>query len=99
MSAGIRAADGRWAVGGRRDFTRSLLFATRHVAPLARRGYFYCVCHILKKTAAAFVSGGSNVITFVPVTNAFEKTDIDTQSIGIVPRLVEYTGEIVPVGV
>ena len=44
------------------------------------------------------MSAFSNSNTFVPLTSVFEKTDIGIQSIGIVSRLVEYIGVIVPPG-
>ena len=44
------------------------------------------------------MSGWSNSIMFVPFRGEFEKTDIGIHSIGIVSRLVEYIGVIVPVG-
>lgn len=50
-------------------------------------------------TAGAFVSGGLNVIMLVPFMDEFEKIGIANHSIGIAPRLVEYTGVTVPVGV
>ena len=52
------------------------------------------ICTRRKHMLGAFGSGGSNRITFVPLTNEFEKTDIGIHSV----RLVEYIGVIVPVG-
>lgn len=52
----------------------------------------------MKKLDAAFVSGGSSSMIFVPLIGVFVKTGIAIHSIGIVPRFVEYMGVIVPVG-